>query len=451
MASGNLADNTVINVMFGGHLAQGPGGLGWGAGLGSSDINGGPYHIRVTEVDGASIGNRDNQIMSNAIQPITATLTTVLHETNSSGVDVNPANNGATITINLPADGTGVYVKDVASVDNAAATGTVSFTYYPSLADCQAGTNGVSAGSGIALVPSGTSSTVKLFTSTGTFYWKASLLGTGSTENADSACGDEVLTVRQNTSTATVLHEVTNATGDTDVNPANNADSNGDLTVDLGDWVADVASITPSGSTGSVTFVYYPATTGKTALANCNDGTNGVTVSSNVAVSSGSARSAGVQFNIPGTYEWRAFFTGSGLFNNSSSACGAETLTVSKATPLLTSTPFMNPQDTATLSGIVAGGTATTLIFELYGPGDVGCTGTVLYRKTINDPGSGSHTTDNAGATSSPTSFRLTSASATGIYRWKIVYSGNDLNNSRSSDCGDEQFSFGGITNDSTG
>jgi uncharacterized repeat protein (TIGR01451 family) len=65
---------TAANVLllFGGHLAVG-GSAGvlraWGAGLGSSNINGGPYHIIVDAIDGAAVGNRDNQIQSSAILP----------------------------------------------------------------------------------------------------------------------------------------------------------------------------------------------------------------------------------------------------------------------------------------------------------------------------------------------------------------------------------------------
>ena len=57
-----------VQFVFGGHLAAQAGPRGWGAGLGSASISGGPYHIRVTSADGASVGNRDNQIMGAAIR-----------------------------------------------------------------------------------------------------------------------------------------------------------------------------------------------------------------------------------------------------------------------------------------------------------------------------------------------------------------------------------------------
>jgi uncharacterized repeat protein (TIGR01451 family) len=62
------ATPTKVMLLFGGHLAASLGPRGWGAGLGAGNISGGPYHIRITAADGASVGNRDNQIMSGAIQ-----------------------------------------------------------------------------------------------------------------------------------------------------------------------------------------------------------------------------------------------------------------------------------------------------------------------------------------------------------------------------------------------
>ncbi len=63
------ADGRVM-LLFGGHLASGLGPRGWGAGLGAGSISGGPYHLRLTAIDGESIGKRDNQIMSDAITPL---------------------------------------------------------------------------------------------------------------------------------------------------------------------------------------------------------------------------------------------------------------------------------------------------------------------------------------------------------------------------------------------
>jgi hypothetical protein len=60
----------VVQLLFGGHLAAASQADGWGAGLGAASVSGGPYHIKWAAADGASVGNRDNQIMSSAILPI---------------------------------------------------------------------------------------------------------------------------------------------------------------------------------------------------------------------------------------------------------------------------------------------------------------------------------------------------------------------------------------------
>src|SRR5207249_2284117 len=61
------AAGATIELLFGGHLAAESGPRGWGAGLGAASINGGPYHISLTNADGVSIGKKDNNIQSSAI------------------------------------------------------------------------------------------------------------------------------------------------------------------------------------------------------------------------------------------------------------------------------------------------------------------------------------------------------------------------------------------------
>jgi hypothetical protein len=59
-----------VMLLLGGHLASSNNPQrGWGDGLGSASINGGPYHFKWTALDGSSVGNRDNQIMGSAIAP----------------------------------------------------------------------------------------------------------------------------------------------------------------------------------------------------------------------------------------------------------------------------------------------------------------------------------------------------------------------------------------------
>ena len=60
----STADGAKVMLLFGGHIAREHRSRGWGAGVGAGSISGGPYHVRITAADGASVGNRDNQIMS---------------------------------------------------------------------------------------------------------------------------------------------------------------------------------------------------------------------------------------------------------------------------------------------------------------------------------------------------------------------------------------------------
>jgi hypothetical protein len=134
-----------VQLLFGGHLAASIGPRGWGDNVGSSFINGGPYHIKLVQVDTSSVGNRDNQITSGAILPTGTQTQTALHETDANGVDVNPANNedpltSTGISVTLPTDGSGTYVTDYATVAPSNSTGTVAFRYYSSQAACTADT-----------------------------------------------------------------------------------------------------------------------------------------------------------------------------------------------------------------------------------------------------------------------------------------------------------------------
>ncbi|MFC1683582.1 immunoglobulin domain-containing protein [Candidatus Zixiibacteriota bacterium] len=58
------SDSIIIELA--GHLAVGidplVAGIGYGEGRGSGDISGGPYHFKLYQLDGASLGNQDNQI-----------------------------------------------------------------------------------------------------------------------------------------------------------------------------------------------------------------------------------------------------------------------------------------------------------------------------------------------------------------------------------------------------
>jgi hypothetical protein len=392
----SLTSPRKVMLLFGGHLAAGGGPRSWGSGNGASDINGGPYHIKLIQVDGASIGNRDNQIMSSAILPLSVTVATELHQTTAAGADIATANNGASITVDLPADGTGAYVKDIATSSDPGASGSVAFKYYPSLADCTADTNGTAAGSGIALSSGTAASTVVHFTSPGTFYWRAFLTGSDITQDATSACGDEVLTVRQSTTAATQLHERTSAAGTTDVNPANNGKN---ITVFPGAYVNDTVTVTPAAATGTVAFKTY------SSLADCTNDTNGTSRGSGLALT---ANSDTVQFSTPGTFYWRAFFSGTNGNLSSSSPCVAndsESVTVRTVATSLSTSPKAFPNDSATVAASVGGNVTGSVTFKMYSSLSScqanGATG-LLFSETVALPGNamsstvGTHNGDSA-------------------------------------------------------
>ena len=106
-----------VMLLFGGHLAAESGPRGWGAGLGASSINGGPYHISLMSGDGGSIGGKDNNIQSNAILPqaslsITKTAdSATVNAGGQVGFTITVTNNGSgaasgvTVTDNLPNTG----------------------------------------------------------------------------------------------------------------------------------------------------------------------------------------------------------------------------------------------------------------------------------------------------------------------------------------------------------
>jgi hypothetical protein len=457
---------TRVMLLFGGHLAAGGGPRSWGAGKGSSSINGGPYHIKLTTLDTSSIGNRDNQISSGAILPLSTGVTTLLHQTNgtNTGTDVSPANNGdpttGALTVKMPAAGGGVYVTDFATVTPTGATGTVDFRYYSGAtasADCSAATlaseGGNDAGTGKTLNASGVAQSTEIhFSSIDTIYWRAFFHGTDISNSSSSACSSEILTVQQNTTTATTLHQVTDIGGATDVNPSNNGDP---ITVPINAFVKDVAQVTPgtSATTGSVAFRLYSGATAQTDCGNDTAGTGGADEGSGAVSATGAASSSVYHATSAGTFYWKAFFTGTGGNNNSASSC--EKLIVAKASPTVASAPWLVPQDAVTIAGIASGGTTqATVTFDLFPPSNSTCStgGTAaVYHEVVNVNGDNTYSTSNSG--NSPGGFRLTSSTTTsplGVYHWHVVYSGDEANNANDRGCV-EAFNFQGVTDQAAG
>jgi hypothetical protein len=171
---GTISSNTRVGVLFGGHLAIGTG--VWGTNQGASDINGGPYHIKLVQVDNNSIGNRDNQISAGAILITTASMSTTPDNSETFSEDLSDS---ATVTGNNP-------------------TGNVTFYLYDNAADCALGSTTVGTGGLLytqtVALSSGTASTDgtgsgdNTVTATGDYYWTVQYEGDLFNSAADSIC-----------------------------------------------------------------------------------------------------------------------------------------------------------------------------------------------------------------------------------------------------------------------
>jgi hypothetical protein len=350
-----------------------------------------------------------------------SSVSTTLHQTTSGGADVNPTNNGTTISINA-----GDYVTDYATVTPSTATGSVAFKYYSSSSNCLADTGGTAAGGGALSSGSATSSTEQL--TAGTYYWRAFFSSTtGSILSSSSDCS-EVVTVNQPTSVSTTLHETTSAGAD--VTGGNNGTT---ITIHVNSYVTDYASVTPSTATGSVAFRYY------TTLSACTNDTTGIggAGAGTGAVSSGSAHSSTVQFTSTGTWYWKAFFSGTGLYLGSPSDC-SEVVTVNQPTSVSTtlhetdsSGTDVSPANNNTAIQIDAGSyvtdhasvspsTATGSVAFRYYDTLAACQGDT---DGTGGTGAGGGTVSSGSATSDSLQF-----STPGTYYWQAFFTGTGLN-----------------------
>jgi hypothetical protein len=204
-----------VMFLFAGHLACGTNRTGcWGSGSadtnGASNINGGPYHIKVDTIDGASAGSQDNQIMSGAIAPLTV-----------SNLSTSPGGTATTVPATWSAT-----AHDGATVTGSAPTGTVTFKLYGPFTSAPGSTSCVDSGTGANLL--WTSSAIDITTGTssnsgntwavdsgtaaptggigssstngaGIYQWVVSYSGDPNNSDSASLCGD---TTEQETFTA---------------------------------------------------------------------------------------------------------------------------------------------------------------------------------------------------------------------------------------------------------
>jgi hypothetical protein len=244
----------------------------------------------------------------------------------------------------------------------------------------------------------------------GTYRWIAIYNGDTNNVSVTSPCGGtsgDPEKVKTTQATPTISTQVSGSTATLDF---------------FGDDTATVSGGDNPG--GTVTFYFFhPGTT-------CSSTGSGADfVDGPISLSAGSATSDLVTFSTAGTYQWVAAYSGDANNAGVHTNCGDEPVTVSKATPTVTTScendecggvsPVTGLSDTAT----VTPGATGTVTFSLY-TNDT-CTGPAVYTDT--EPlVSGSSTTTDSGVVT------------TGNYWWVANYSGDSNYNGLANACGNE-------------
>lgn len=200
-------------------------------------------------------------------------------------------------------------VTDAATIGGAGAsvaTGKVTYSVYSDAA-CTALVSAAGTAS-VAGGVAGASSAISTL-APGKYYWQAKYGGDVNNQPAASPCGSEVLTVLAPTTTTT--------------SQSGGGFTGAKITVPTGTPVTDSARISGSlaaSSTGSVSYVLYKDNKCTVAASSASVGV----VNKGVAGASAAVKPAA------GTYYWKATYSGDAVNAPSTSACGAEVLTVAK-------------------------------------------------------------------------------------------------------------------------
>ena len=289
---------STVQLLFGGHLAVSPLNRGgWGPGLGASNINGGPYHIKWTAADGASVGNRDNQIMGDAIAALTepGISTAASPTTATPGIAVNLTD---TVTLIGATDPTGTATFSLRPYDanTQTCTGAAAFT------DLTTSTwTKVGGGTGTGNWTASVTKSAFTFAAPGTYYWVVSVAADANNTSAGPhGCGDatEIVTVARLTpggSTVILLDDSVTVTGNGSVVP-----------------------------TGTATFKLYKDD------ATCSDATKLVYDSGAIPLSaSATAATTANTVTSAGTYRWLVTYSGDTTYAASTPSNCTETAALS--------------------------------------------------------------------------------------------------------------------------
>jgi hypothetical protein len=211
-------------------------------------------------------------------------------------------------------------------------------------------------------------------------------------------------------------------------------------TVSAGTAVYDTATLSGGESpTGDIAFTIYTNSTCSSA-ATTGSGNQVSAQGGEASVSgNGTYDSATVTFNDVGTYYWQASYSGDDYNNGALSTCNSETLTVTKATPSITTTLSTSStaagqavNDSAKLSG-ASPNASGTVTFTVYTNSTCNSQATTGNGNQISaQPGSVS-VSGNGTYDSAPITFYQV-----GTYYWQAYYAGDNNNGSATSSCTSE-------------
>jgi len=326
----------------------------------------------------------------------------VSNTTVSSGCQTEPVTTTpASLTITtVPSAGgpVGATIFDTATVNGGSnPTGTVTFALYPPADTACAGVPVFTSAN--PLSGGGASSDSFTPAVAGTYRWIATYGGDADNAAASSGCQDEPVVIGQVQSA--VITTRSSAGGP------------------VGTVISDTATVTGGLSpTGTVSFALYAP-----GDVNCT----GTPVFSATNPLSGSVAGSGPFTTAAvGIHRWVARYSGDANNAPVSSGCRVELVTITRATPSISTAPSAGGavggaiSDAATVSGGLDPTGSVT--FALYPPGDVTCTGTPVFSAT--GPLSGN------AASSGPYS-----TTAAGTHRWVVTYSGDASNTTARSGC----------------
>ena len=257
----------------------------------------------------------------------------------------------------------------------------------------------------------------------GTWQWTASYSGDANNNGATSLCSSEPVTITKATPGISTTPQPASATvGSTTLNDK----------VTLSGLVDPVTS---GPGVGKITVKLY-APTHSTCI-----GTAAFTQVITATSGNGTyTTTGGPTANVTGVWHWTASYSGDANNNGATSLCSSEPVTITKATPGISTTPqpasatvgSTTLNDKVTLSGLVdpvtSGPGVGKITVKLYAPTHSTCIGTAAFTQVITaTSGNGTYAT-----TGGPT------ADVTGVWHWTASYSGDANNNGATSLCSSE-------------